>query len=559
MSPAVHQQRLEVLAALIDEVGRPGADPIEAALDALVDATPARAAAAYANDGRAVPRAERRLGDPISFRSSRMPAALRELSDRAFGAGRSQCWIDVGDGAEPVPDFSSLGARCVLCVPLPSATPETLALLLLFDDRAMLDEETRGFVDAVAGVAALARDRAHAQKAVPRSSGPVETSRGPELELYARTIAQELSGPAAALGYLGEELAQLEARLRSLVDLEDAAAVESLADFADLTTELGSVAARVGATATGLLAKGNEPKSPSRFDLGEVVSQALGLNREQLDRRGIRLDERIEPGSLTFGRRGGVSRVVQNLIAYSANAAANHPEGYVGVRVFPENQSVVLEVENNGKAAPDAAAAELEKPLSQTSAGVELKLAIEVVAAHGGHVEVSEREGGGSSFRVVLPGLPVVEVPTPSRRLGGARPRRILIVDDEPMFARSIRRALRPHDVRLASTASEAELALLDSSYDPDLVVCDVFLPGQNGNVLHERIRDLRPELADRFVFVTGGALGKAEAEYLRACGCATLFKPLDASGLLELIEARGQEPVGVRTLARSEPPGEGG
>ncbi len=544
-----------MLSALIDECSRPGLDPIEAALDALVDATAARRAAAFANDGRDEPRAERRLGDPISFRSSRMPAALRELSDRAFHAGSTQCWIDVGDGAEPSPNFSSLGARCVLCVPLPSSGPETMALLLLFDDRAMLDEETRSFVDAVAGIAALARDRAPREKAFPRSSGPVETSRGPELELYARTIAQELSGPVAALGYLGEELGQLESRLRGLLDPGDAAAGDLLADFADVQAELGSVAARVGATATGLLAKDTEPKSPSRFDLGEVVSQALSLNREKLDRRGIRLEERIEPGSLTFGRRGGVARVVQNLLAHSARAAESQPEGYVGVRVFSENQSVVLEVETNGTTAPQPAAKELEKPLSQTSAGVELKLAIEVVAAHGGHVEVSNLGGGGSSFRVVLPGLPVLEAPTPSRRLAGARPRKILIVDDEPMFARSIRRALRPHDVRLAGTASEAELVLLDSSYEPDLVVCDVFLPGRNGNVLHERIRSVRPEIATRFVFVTGGALGKDEADYLRASGCPTLFKPLDTAGLLELLESRGAEPTGVRTLAPSQPP----
>jgi signal transduction histidine kinase/ActR/RegA family two-component response regulator len=555
LSPLLRQQRLEVLSALIDECSRSGADPIEAALDALVDATAARRAAAFANDGRDEPRAERRLGDPISFRSSRMPAALRELSDRAFHAGSTQCWIDVGDGAEPSPNFSSLGARCVLCVPLPSSGAETMALLLLFDDRAMLDEETRSFVDAVAGVAALARDRAPREKAFPHSSGPVETSRGPELELYARTIAQELSGPVEALGYLGEELGQLESRLRGLLDPGDRVGVELLADFADVQAELSSVAARVGATATGLLAKDTEPKNPSRFDLGELVSQALSLSREKLDRRGIRLDERIEPGSLTFGRRGGVARVVQNLLAHSARAAERQPEGYVGVRVFSENQSVVLEVETNGTTAPQTAAKELEKPLSQTSAGVELKLAIEVVAAHGGHVEVSNLGGGGSSFRVVLPGLPVLEAPTPSRRLGGARPRKILIVDDEPMFARSIRRALRPHDVRLAGTASEAELALLDSSYEPDLVVCDVFLPGRNGNLLHERIRSVRPEIAARFVFVTGGALGKDEADYLRASGCPTLFKPLDTAGLLELLESRGAEPTAVRTLAPSQPP----
>ena len=98
---------------------------------------------------------------------------------------------------------------------------------------------------------------------------------------------------------------------------------------------------------------------------------------------------------------------------------------------------------------------------------------------------------------------------------------------------------------------------LLDPAYAPDLVLCDVFLPGANGNLLHSRVAKQRPEIARRFVFVTGGALGKEEASYLRNSGCTTLFKPVELKSLLELLEdpnpASGA-PNTVKTLLQ-EPP----
>ena len=90
-----------------------------------------------------------------------------------------------------------------------------------------------------------------------------------------------------------------------------------------------------------------------------------------------------------------------------------------------------------------------------------------------------------------------------------ARRKQVLVVDDDPVFSRTIRRSLKPHDVKTCAAASEAQALLLDAAYAPDLILCDVFLPGANGNLLHSRVARQRPEIARRFVFVTGGALGK--------------------------------------------------
>jgi len=50
---------------------------------------------------------------------------------------------------------------------------------------------------------------------------------------------------------------------------------------------------------------------------------------------------------------------------------------------------------------------------------------------------------------------------------------------------------------------------------------------------LHTRVKARRPEIAERFVFVTGGACSKQEADYLRSSGCPTLLKPLKIEDVL--------------------------
>ena len=125
------------------------------------------------------------------------------------------------------------------------------------------------------------------------------------------------------------------------------------------------------------------------------------------------------------------------------------------------------------------------------------------------------------------------------------------MIDDDPILSRTLRRALKPHEVQTASSASEAEILILDPNYQPDLVVCDVFLPGANGNVLHERVLGVRPEIAARFVFVTGGALGRAEADYIKQSGRPTLIKPVDLKTLFNLLEP-SPEPDSTRTSVRT-------
>jgi ActR/RegA family two-component response regulator len=242
----------------------------------------------------------------------------------------------------------------------------------------------------------------------------------------------------------------------------------------------------------------------------------------------------------------------------------------VTVRTRMEGARVILSVEDTGPGVPPSDVRAIFQPFFTTKqrgkgTGLGLKICSDVVAAHHGHIEVKNLDTGGASFRVILPGIVDAALVT-TRETQTVRPppaedieiRHVFVVDDDELFTRTVKRALKPHDVRTASTASEAEMALLDPLYSPHLVLCDLGLPGMTGDVLHARICAKRPRLAERFLFVTGGACSKEEADYVRASGCSTLVKPVDMKDIWTALSSPPSRisgaPEGVATL-RSDVP----
>ncbi|HXK19414.1 MAG TPA: hybrid sensor histidine kinase/response regulator, partial [Polyangiaceae bacterium] len=383
------------------------------------------------------------------------------------------------------------------------------------------------------------------------------------------TVAHELRGPTGALLLQQEELKRLVEQLDILGGGSDTAVGEAVGELSELSTDIGTAVARVRDTVEQLSMVSRRETAPEHAELGNVVAESLRVVKPHFERRGITLVTSFDPGCYTIARRDNLAQVVLNLTLNAMDACQHATEPEVSVRVLEAGDQVALVVEDNGPGVPPSAIPHIFKPFYTTKergagTGLGLKICSDVVSAHGGHIEVHERAGGGASFRVLLPraredsGILALSVPAPVRAvLTPARRKQVLVVDDDPVFSRTIRRSLKPHEVKTCAAASEAQALLLDATYAPDLVLCDVFLPGANGNLLHSRVAKQRPDIAKRFVFVTGGALGKDEAAYLRTSGCTTLFKPVELKSLLELLEDPHPEsgpPNTVKTLQQQAP-----
>lgn len=113
----------------------------------------------------------------------------------------------------------------------------------------------------------------------------------------------------------------------------------------------------------------------------------------------------------------------------------------------------------------------------------------------------------------------------------GERQGRILIVDDEVLFAKALRRLLaRDHDVTVENS-SIAALERVRSGERYDAIICDMMMPELNGMALFEQIRAVAPDLAARMIFLTGGSNSVSQM-FLDAIANPCFDKPCDLDAL---------------------------
>jgi CheY-like chemotaxis protein len=123
--------------------------------------------------------------------------------------------------------------------------------------------------------------------------------------------------------------------------------------------------------------------------------------------------------------------------------------------------------------------------------------------------------------------------------------RQVLVIDDEPLVARAIGRALqREHDVTAVTSGTEG-LALLLGGRRFDAVFCDLMMPEMTGMEVHARLVAERPELGRLLIFVTGGAFTSGAAEFLERTVNPCLEKPFEPDALRAAVErVAGHRPV---------------
>jgi len=112
----------------------------------------------------------------------------------------------------------------------------------------------------------------------------------------------------------------------------------------------------------------------------------------------------------------------------------------------------------------------------------------------------------------------------------------VLVVDDEPHLRDSLAWLLEPQPVVTAETLDIARAYL---EHEPvRFVLCDLQLPTGLGTELLDWLRHRDPELARRFVIMTGGALSGEARDALARSGVPVLEKPFSRGELVGLLNA---------------------
>jgi DNA-binding NtrC family response regulator len=106
---------------------------------------------------------------------------------------------------------------------------------------------------------------------------------------------------------------------------------------------------------------------------------------------------------------------------------------------------------------------------------------------------------------------------------------RVLVVDDDPLVRRAMKRALRKQRVTTAENGLAATRQLEHAR--PDVIVSDLRMPEMDGLALAEEVKKRWPELADRIVFVSG-ADPQIERARVESPEQPVLHKPIDGQAL---------------------------
>ncbi len=115
-------------------------------------------------------------------------------------------------------------------------------------------------------------------------------------------------------------------------------------------------------------------------------------------------------------------------------------------------------------------------------------------------------------------------------------PRGVLVVDDEVILGRSVKRMLsREHEVTVATSAKEA-LEYFDKGTRFSVILCDLMMPVMTGMDLFEELKRTLPDQATRMVFVTGGAFTDRARRFLDETPNPRLEKPFDNAALKRLV-----------------------
>ncbi len=411
------------------------------------------------------------------------------------------------------------------------------------------------FVETAANLLALSLDRQRAS--AKRNDRGASGARIAELGVVgwlALGVADDLREP---LNTLGVQLTEVGERLRLLRPHVGGPKrpmdhLETLLVDADGSLDR---ARKIHERLMGLVRE----EEASVVSLADVAREAVSLVGPTFAARGVGLDVRAKVDAFVTGRRSQLTQLVVQLLANTLDSA---PPGFsmagaVVVTVTQDGGRAMLAVEEPRLTSNPARARDGESSVAKPALGIGLTLARQLAALHHGALDLATAPSGGSEVKLSLPSsraqVKAPGIAPPSSNQPASEPQAegaLVWVDDDPLFLRSIKRLLKGWRVDTARSASEAEALLATAT--PVRVFCDLGLPDRAGYELHQKLSQVRPDIARRFVFVTGGALTASVADYLVASGCPTLLKPIRAEEVEALLK---QTPGWIESAVSSAPP----
>jgi CheY-like chemotaxis protein/anti-sigma regulatory factor (Ser/Thr protein kinase) len=292
------------------------------------------------------------------------------------------------------------------------------------------------------------------------------------------------------------------------------------------------------------------------MSLNELVERTAKLQKPLLQGSRLHLKVEILKGLPPVkGDFGQLQQVLLNLLQNAQQAMEESGKGStMSVRTTSGGFGRVrLEVWDDGPGIPETLQARIFDPFFTTKpagkgTGLGLAIVSGFVRQHGGAVSVHSPQGGGARFVVELPAAEKVwESSQPEKKKQARQPvilpasssgsgktatatmeqaPRILVVEDEPTVSSLIADVLREEGMRV-DVLSDGQRALeLVRKESYDLAICDLRMPGMDGQNFYGALVRSQSPLREHVLFVTGDVLAQRTQEFLERHHLPHVAKP---------------------------------
>jgi signal transduction histidine kinase len=282
-----------------------------------------------------------------------------------------------------------------------------------------------------------------------------------------------------------------------------------------------------------------------RLDLAWLIRQAL---EDHLDHfRGARLDVQVRLPDRPVWVDGDATRLTQILDSLLDNAVKFAPDGHLSIDLVIQESSteVVCTFRDDGVGIEKSLLprvfdtfAQGDRSLERSGGGLGLGLAIArgLLELHQGSIEAaSPGVGQGSTFVIRLPwlGEPPMFLKTIEPPVN-ASTARILIVEDNRDSAESLRMLLELTGYQVTVAHSGPQGLQAAEAIKPEIVLCDIGLPGMTGYELAITLRRNGDMAGARMIALTGYGREEDRLQALAAGFDDHMVKPVDPYLLLK-------------------------
>lgn len=298
------------------------------------------------------------------------------------------------------------------------------------------------------------------------------------------------------------------------------------------------------------------PQQLHRLDLRTVLDRLLELRSYQLAANNIRLKyHRAEKPVWIKGDHDALLEMILQLVLNAEQAIRQSAEsGEIRLICEASREHAVISVADSGCGMSDEMCENVFDPFFTTRPsgrvpGLGLSMCHGIVEQHGGEIAVESELKVGATFRIRLP-LSTNELKSnkrsadssekkdegePATRIPPADSARILAIDDEADILSLVTEALSSPGGRVVTLQDSTQLEIALQQGPFDAVLCDLKMPGRDGLSVLRELRKQQPDLARRFVLMTGN-LADADRAAVELEGVPILAKPFTLSRLRELL-----------------------